>query len=160
MNTRQKKTIALIFAKPTRTDLRYDDAKGPAEIFSRNDQGIFDANWSKTMKNTMKYKGYTGSVAFDAEDRIFHGRVLGVSSALIGFEGATVADLEKDFQNAVDDYLELCAEQGKEPEKPFKGSFNIRLSPDLHQSLVLNAANQKMTLNAYIKTVLEQVVHK
>jgi predicted HicB family RNase H-like nuclease len=52
----------------------------------------------------------------------------------------------------------MCAEQGKEPEKPFKGSFNIRLSPDLHQSLVLNAANQKMTLNAYIKTVLEQVV--
>ena len=110
------------------------------------------------MKNTIKYKGYTGSVAFDAEDRIFHGRVLGVSSALIGFEGATVADLEKDFQNAVDDYLEMCAEQGKEPGKPFKGSFNIRLSPDLHQSLVLNAANQKMTLNAYIKTVLEQVV--
>ena len=25
------------------------------------------------MKNTMKYKAYTGSVAFDAEDRIFHG---------------------------------------------------------------------------------------
>ena len=59
---------------------------------------------------------------------------------------------------AVDDYLEMCAEKGKEPEKPFKGSFNIRLSPDLHQNLVLNAANQKMTLNAYIKTVLEQVV--
>jgi predicted HicB family RNase H-like nuclease len=110
------------------------------------------------MKNTMKYKGYTGSVTFDAEDRILHGRVLGVSSALIGFEGSTVADLEKDFQNAVDDYLEMCAEQGKEPEKPFKGSFNIRLSPDLHQSLVLNAANQKMTLNAYIKTVLEHKI--
>jgi predicted HicB family RNase H-like nuclease len=106
----------------------------------------------------MKYKGYIGSVTFDAEDRIFYGRVLGVSSTLIGFEGSTVADLEKDFHNAVDDYLEMCAEEGKEPEKPFKGSFNIRLSPDLHQNLVLNAANQKMTLNAYIKTVLEQVV--
>ena len=109
------------------------------------------------MKNTIKYKGYTGSVNFDSGDRIFHGRVLGVSSALIGFEGTAVADLEKDFQNAVDDYLEMCVEQRKEPEKPFKGSFNIRLSPDLHQNLVLNAANQKMTLNAYIKTVLEQV---
>ena len=108
--------------------------------------------------NLLRQGGIIRSVAFDAEDRIFQGRVLGVSSALIGFEGATVADLEKDFQNAVDDYLEMCAEQGKEPEKPFKGSFNIRLSPDLHQSLVLNAANQKMTLNAYIKTVLEQVV--
>ena len=65
------------------------------------------------MKKTIKYKGYSGSVAFDAEDRIFHGRVLGVSSTLIGFEGTTIAELEKDFQNAVDDYLEMCAEQGK-----------------------------------------------
>jgi len=132
--------------------------KCSAEIFSRINQGLSDTNWGKTMTNIMKYKGYIGSVAFDAEDRIFHGRVLGVSSALIGFEGSTVADLEKDFHNAVDDYLEMCAEEGKEPEKPFKGSFNIRLSPDLHQNLVLNAANQKMTLNAYIKTVLEQVI--
>src|SRR5665647_3745621 len=121
MNTGQKKTLALIFKKPTRADLRYDDVtslliaagasiqegrgsrvrfgrgcvqrsspctaseKGSAQIFSRISQGFSDTNWSKTMKNTMKYKGYSGSVAFDAEDRIFHGRVLGVSSALIGF---------------------------------------------------------------------------
>ena len=42
------------------------------------------------MKNTMRHKGYTGSVAFDVEDRIFHGRVLGVSSALIGSEAGEI----------------------------------------------------------------------
>jgi predicted HicB family RNase H-like nuclease len=134
--------------------------EGFAEIFGRIDQGLPDENWSKSMKNTLKYKGYTGSVVFDAKDKIFYGRVLGVSSALIGFEGTTVEALVKDFQNAIDDYLEMCTEQGRNPEKPFKGSFNIRLSPDLHQRLVLTAADQKMTLNAYIKTVLEQVALK
>ncbi|MEW6186177.1 MAG: type II toxin-antitoxin system HicB family antitoxin [Thermodesulfobacteriota bacterium] len=109
------------------------------------------------MKNILKYKGYSGSVVFDAEDKIFHGRVLGLSSALIGFEGATVIEIEKDFQDAVEDYLNLCTEQGKEPEKPFKGSFNIRLNPALHGRLVINAANKGMTLNAYVKTLLEKV---
>jgi predicted HicB family RNase H-like nuclease len=108
------------------------------------------------MKNILKYKGYTGSVFFDAEDKIFHGRVLGLSSALIGFEGATVIEIEKDFQNAVDDYLTMCAEQGKEPEKPFKGSFNIRLNPNLHGRLVIDATNKGMTLNAYVKSLLEK----
>ncbi|MEW6184632.1 MAG: type II toxin-antitoxin system HicB family antitoxin [Thermodesulfobacteriota bacterium] len=108
------------------------------------------------MKNILKYKGYTGSVVFDAEDKIFHGRALGLSSALIGFEGATVIEIEKDFQAAVDDYLNMCADQGKEPEKPFKGSFNIRLNPTLHGRLVINAANKGMTLNAYVKTLLEK----
>lgn len=108
------------------------------------------------MKNVLRYKGYNGSVVFDAEDKIFHGRVLGLSSALIGFEGATVKEIEKDFKDAVDDYLNMCAEQGKEPEKPFKGSFNIRLNPNLHEQLVINASNKGMTLNAYVKTVLER----
>jgi predicted HicB family RNase H-like nuclease len=75
---------------------------------------------------------------------------------LIGFEGVTVREIEKDFQDAVDDYLDMCAHQRKEPEKPFKGSFNIRLSPKLHERLVINASNKGMTLNAYVKTVLER----
>ena len=114
------------------------------------------------MKNTMKYKGYTGGVAFDAEDRIFHGRVLGVSSALIGFEGATVADLEKDFQNAIDDYLEMCEEQGTAPEKPFKGSFNIRLfktgsiiifAAALSKDAILATKDEKIRNYPHVETV-------
>jgi predicted HicB family RNase H-like nuclease len=108
------------------------------------------------MRNVLNYKGYPGSVSFDAEDKIFHGRVLGLSTALIGFEGATVFEIEKDFQEAVDDYLNMCAEQRKDPERPFKGSFNIRLNPGLHGRLVIQAANKGMTLNAYVKTVLER----
>jgi len=109
------------------------------------------------MKNVLQYKGYTGSVAFDTDDKIFYGRVLGIR-ALIGFEGTTVNDLEKDFRAGVDDYLDMCTEEGKEPEKPFKGTFNIRLDPSLHQRLVVHAIDEGKTLNTFIKEALEKAV--
>ncbi len=56
----------------------------------------------------------------------------------------------------MDDYLDFCQEKGKQPEKPFKGAFNVRLSPDLHQRLAEKAMGENMTLNTYIKTVLEK----
>jgi len=67
------------------------------------------------MKNTLKYKGYTGNVNFDADDKIFHGRVLGITD-VIGFEGASVSELEKDFREAIDDYLETCQKIGRIPQ--------------------------------------------
>ena len=66
-------------------------------------------------KNTLSYKGYTGSVNFDADDKVFHGRILGTTD-VIGFESTSVKMLEKDFHDAVDDYLETCQQIGKEPE--------------------------------------------
>ena len=109
------------------------------------------------MKNVLQYKGYMGSVAFDADDKIFFGRVLGIRT-LIGFEGTTVEDLEKDFHAGIDDYLDMCAEKGMEPEKSFKGVFNIRLDPSLHQRLVAHAADEGKTLNSFIKDALEKAV--
>ncbi len=69
------------------------------------------------MNNTLKYKGYIGSVQFDADDRIFHGRILGIED-IVGFEGTSIDGLETDFHLSVDDYLETCSEIGKIPEKP------------------------------------------
>ncbi len=109
------------------------------------------------MKNVLQYKGYAGSVAFDADDKIFHGRVLGIR-AIIGFEGTTVEDLEKDFHAGIDDYLDMCTEKDMEPEKPFRGTFNIRLDPSLHQRLVTHAMDEGKTLNAFIKDALEKAV--
>jgi predicted HicB family RNase H-like nuclease len=110
------------------------------------------------MKNILQHKGYTGNVQFDQDDMTFCGRIMGMKKAHIAYEGKTVDDLVKDFRNAVDDYLDMCAEQDIEPEKSFKGTFNLRLDPELHKLLVMNAADQGMTLNAYVKAVLTQVV--
>jgi len=109
------------------------------------------------MKDMMEHKGYFGSVHYNDEDKVFYGK-LEFIRALVSYEGIDVASLRKAFEEAVDDYLDLCEEAGKEPEKPFKGTFNIRLDPSLHQRLVTHALDEGKTLNAFIKEALEKAV--
>jgi predicted HicB family RNase H-like nuclease len=54
----------------------------------------------------------------------------------------------------VDGYLALCEEKGEEPKKPFKGSFNIRISPELHKRLFIEAVSRNMSLNSLVQEKL------
>lgn len=110
------------------------------------------------MNNTMEYKGYLGSVEFSEEDALFYGKVLGIR-ALISYEGSTARELLTDFHGAVDDYLELCAQQGKKPERAYKGSFNVRISPELHKQAVVAAMAHNMSLNSFVEFSIAQAVH-
>ena len=109
------------------------------------------------MSNTIEYKGYVGSVEFSQEDGVFFGKVMGLR-ALLSYEGSTAAELLADFHSAVDDYLALCQAEGKEPERAFKGSFNVRISPELHKKLAVRAASQQMSLNSYVEQALTNYV--
>ena len=110
------------------------------------------------MNNTMEYKGYVGSVEFSEEDALFYGKVLGIR-ALISYEGNNAAELVADFHGAVDDYLEVCAQSGTEPEKAYKGSFNVRISPELHKQTVIAAMSHNMSLNSFVETSIQQALH-
>lgn len=105
------------------------------------------------MNNTMNYNGYVGSVEFSEEDGVFYGKVMGIR-ALISYEGETAKELVEDFHGAVDDYLELCKEEGKEPEKAYKGSFNVRISPELHRDAAIFAAAHQMSLNSFVENAV------
>ncbi|MBR4162285.1 MAG: type II toxin-antitoxin system HicB family antitoxin [Solobacterium sp.] len=105
------------------------------------------------MKNTLSYKGYIGSIEFSEEDALFFGKVLGIRS-LISYEGESAKELLEDFHGAIDEYLASCAAEGKEAEKPFKGSFNIRISPELHKRLFVEAVSRNMSLNSLIQEKL------
>jgi predicted HicB family RNase H-like nuclease len=94
----------------------------------------------------LEYKGYTGSIEYSSEDDLLFGKVLGIKG-LISFEGKTGKDLETDFKEAIDEYLTGCKNEGGVPEKPFKGSFNVRISPELHQKAALMAIEEKTSLN-------------
>ena len=107
------------------------------------------------MNNTIQYKGYVGSVEFSEEDALFYGKVLGIRS-LISYEGDNAKSLIDDFHGAVDDYLASCAAEGKEPEIAFKGSFNIRLSPELHKKIFIYATSHQTSINKYIESTLEE----
>ena len=109
------------------------------------------------MKNTMTYKDYTGSVEFSEADGVFFGKVLGVR-ALISYEGTNAAELSEDFHAAVDGYLEDCAASGTTPEKAYKGSFNVRLSPSLHRKAAVYALEHEMTLNALVEQAISAYV--
>ena len=106
------------------------------------------------MNNTIQYKGYIGSVEFSEEDGIFYGKVMGIRS-LISYEGENARELLDDFHGAIDEYLEICKAEGKEPETAFKGIFNIRLSPELHKKLFIYTTAHQMSMNKYIEETLE-----
>ncbi len=109
------------------------------------------------MKNTMEYKGYVGSVEFSEEDKVLFGQVMGIRS-LISYEVTTAQELLEDFHGAVEDYLELCQAQGIEPERAYKGSFNVRISPELHRRAAICAAARNMSLNSLVEQSLEKYV--
>lgn len=107
------------------------------------------------MKDVLTYKRFIGSVHFDAEDKVFHGKVEGIDD-LVTFEGSTVEELIQAFHEEVDDYIRLCKEQGKEPLKSYKGSFNVRIPPELHKKAVERAKALGITLNKLIQKAVEK----
>jgi predicted HicB family RNase H-like nuclease len=108
-------------------------------------------------KNYLHYKGYDGSIAFSEQDAVFHGKVVGISS-LISFEGDSVKTIIADFHNAVDEYLEYCEKNKKDPEKAFEGSFNVSVGSELHRKAALEASGRGISLNALVEDALRQFV--
>lgn len=107
------------------------------------------------MKDMMSYKGYLGSVHYDDDDRIFYGKIEFIR-ALVSYEGNDAASVRSAFEEAVDDYLAMCRTKRIEPEKPFRGSFNIRVGPAVHRKLALAAARKGVSLNRYIADLLDK----
>jgi predicted HicB family RNase H-like nuclease len=109
------------------------------------------------MSDTMTYKCYIGTVHYSEEDEVFHGKIEAIND-LIMFEGKSVKELKKAFHEAVDDYLETCKEMGREPQKPFKGNFNVRISSELHKKAVEKATRQGVSLNQFVQKAIEEKV--
>ena len=109
------------------------------------------------MKNTINYKGYYGSIEFSDEDNVFFGRIIGINDR-ITYEGDSVGALRRDFEEAVDEYLETCSQLGKEPEKTYKGTFNVRINPSLHRQLALFSASNGKTLNSAVEEAIRNYI--
>ena len=101
----------------------------------------------------MEYKGYLGTVEYDAEARIFHGDIINTRD-VITFQGITVNEIEKAFRDSINDYIAWCKEEGVEPEKPYSGRFNVRLSPQLHRQIAILAKKKQMSLNSFVEKAI------
>ena len=109
------------------------------------------------MSSVLKHGLYTARVEYSAEDRVLFGKIEDITD-LISFEGRTVEEIETAFVEAVEDYQELCASVGKQPEKPFKGSFNVRMQPDLHRRAALASRERNMSLNQFVVEAVQRLV--
>lgn len=109
------------------------------------------------MKNCLSYKGYHARVEFDEEDRILTGEIFGIRDS-ISFHGSTIDELIERFHNSVDEYLAFCAEVGKVPEREYKGSFNVRIDPELHREAAIAAYQEGITLNQYVERAIKNAV--
>lgn len=102
----------------------------------------------------MEYKGYIGNVEYDAEFKLFHGEIINTRD-VITFQGKSVDELETAFQESIDDYIVWCKEEGIPPEKPYSGRFNLRLSPELHREVAINAKKMSLSINKFVEKALE-----
>lgn len=106
------------------------------------------------MNKVLSYKGFSGSVDFDEEDEILHGKILFIADTIC-YDATSVPEVKQAFYDAVDAYIEFCAEIGKSPNKPCSGTFNVRISPELHQEACLYALKKGISLNALVKQSIE-----
>ncbi len=109
------------------------------------------------MNDYLTYEGYLGTVLFSAEDEVFYGKVYGIND-LITFEGKSVKELKNAFEESIDDYLESCKELGKQPNKTYKGSFNIRISTELHRKAALISTKKNISLNDFVKKAISYAI--
>jgi predicted HicB family RNase H-like nuclease len=111
------------------------------------------------MNDILEYKGYYAGIHFSANDDVFFGKLIGIND-LVSFEGDSVKELKEAFVEAVEDYLETCQEIGKDPEKTYKGSFNVQVPTEVHREAALVAAIKNVSLNDFVKTAIEETITK
>jgi predicted HicB family RNase H-like nuclease len=109
------------------------------------------------MKNTLNYKGFLGSVTFSAKDDILYGKIECIED-LILFEGGSVSEIQNAFKEAVEVYIEMCKQTNKPLMKSFKGSFNLRVTPDLHQKAAMLATTKGISLNQLVQKAIEREI--
>jgi predicted HicB family RNase H-like nuclease len=62
------------------------------------------------MKNVLKYKGYPGTVGFDAHDRIFHGRLMGITDIITLLQCAIALAAKREHKSINAWIAEVCAQ--------------------------------------------------
>ena len=109
------------------------------------------------MNSTLEYKGYCTRIEFDADAMLLHGKIEGIND-LVTFESEDSSRIEAEFHAAVDDYLDFCKEVGKEPEKEYRGLFNVRIRPDLHKRIAAEALKKNISMNALVEQAISSYV--
>lgn len=104
--------------------------------------------------NVLEYKRYIAQLDFDLEDGIIIGKVTNTKD-IISFHASDLPDIKQAFKDIIDTYLKACEEEGIEASKPYSGRFNLRITPDLHRELSIEAAQEGVSLNDLTEQLLK-----
>lgn len=104
--------------------------------------------------NVLEYKKYIAKLEFDLEEGIIVGKVVNTKD-IISFHANTLAEVKQAFRNIIDTYLEACETEKIHPSKPYSGKFNLRINPDLHRELSIEAAQEGVSLNDLTEQLLK-----
>ena len=110
------------------------------------------------MSNLLKYRGYHGTVDYSAEDGMLIGSVIGIRDSL-NYHGFSIEQITESFHNCIDSYLEMCERYGRSPDKEYRGSFNIRIAPELHREAAIAAELAGISLNQFVQEAIEEKTH-
>ncbi len=109
--------------------------------------------------NIMTADGYHARIEYDEELDLFRGEILGLSGGA-DFYGKNTKELRTQFKKSLQVFLEVCKEKGIEPRRHFSGKFNLRIPPELHEKLALEAQAQGKSINTLAQEALqERVAH-
>jgi predicted HicB family RNase H-like nuclease len=104
--------------------------------------------------NILEYKRYIAQLNFDLEDGIIIGKVTNTKD-IISFHASNLPDIKQAFKDIIDTYLKACEEESIEASKPYSGKFNLRITPDLHRELSIEAAQEGVSLNDLTEQLLK-----
>lgn len=108
-------------------------------------------------ENMLQYKGYTAKITFSDADGCLIGKVMGIDDS-VTFEGASVAEIRKEFHGALDDYVSYCEKIGKRPERPYSGKLMVRLTPERHRAVAFAAEASGQSINDVIAAAIDATV--
>ena len=109
------------------------------------------------MSKALTYKGYTARVEFDAEDRVFFGRLAGLTD-MVTFHGESVDELVHAFEEAVDAYIAMSEQLGRAAQTPYSGKITVRISPDVHARAAALAEREGKSLSRWAQDLLQRSV--
>ena len=109
------------------------------------------------MNNLMDFDGYKAVICYDPEIKMFRGEFAGLNGGA-DFYATNVEDLYKEGRQSLQEFLQVCEEEGIKPRKPYSGRLNLRIDPELHEAVALKAAAKNQSLNQLINESIRQAI--
>ena len=109
------------------------------------------------MDNVLSHKGYFSIVKYSPESELLYGKIEAIVD-LVTYEGETAKEVKTAFEEAVESYLETCKLVGKKPDKPYTGTFNVRVNTELHRRAAILSKQKNISLNQLVGEALTQYV--